>query len=188
MKKWIICIICGTLVLSSFLAVGTTINDRQKFQTPIKMSEGDYTPILFEINVTVFFNGGFDCELHDRHLAINNWTGSDHNVTIRVNINNSYDNTGSTNVYWRIAEWRAPPLSTLTFFLTHGNVKPKSIPQICLTKLPIEWKAADDNITTIDFIIPIVINPAVAFEICTFVYHPTINYDWSSIDYTPMGM
>ena len=186
MKKWICCIICGTLVLSSFLAAGTIIQDQQKNQTPITASVEEYIPTIFYININVLFGGRLEVSLEPRHGSVNNWTGENQKVKVVARITNINNQTGSTTFFWRIAEWIEPPelIAWIRFWLTHGNVIPT--PKQWIAKLTVNWSASEPDYIEKEYNISITINQNAAFEICMWLYHPLWNKDLSGIKYTPM--
>jgi|GEM_PF-2545129 len=165
MKKWISWMLCGTLVLSSFLAAGTTYSNQSSIQT----SEKVYDPIISDIVIDVGFDGTYECEFFCSETTINNWTSNLQSITIRITINNPWNNTGSHTVWWRIAEYPASGKlwSFLTFLIKHGRVEPVQKP-LLFTPYTISWKATDNSTTIIDWTIPIkiVYTDTFVFAVC----------------------
>jgi len=180
MKKWISLLLCGTLVLSSFLAAGTIYNN----QTSIPTSKNAYVPIIFGINIDVHNDGTYACEFDDREITVNNWTGMYQNVTVIINITNAWNNTGSHKVWWRIAEYPASGKlwSFLTYLLFHGAASPV-IHQLLLSPKIISWKAADNDTTIIYWTIPIKIASTESFEFDILVADGITHMDWGKVNY-----
>ena len=190
MKKSISCILCGMLVLSSFLVAGTSINEKQKIQTPENTLLEEYIPVIFWVNITVASDGRPVIQLHDIDSVINNWTDENHIVKIMSKIDNPFNNTGARSYYWRIAEWSnqsSKLKSWLMFWVANGNVKTQQSSWI--SNLHIEWKAGDNDTIIKEFPIDIVINPLAAFQICMWVGWVSENvlyHMWSALDYNPI--
>jgi len=174
MKKWICCLLCGTLVLSSYLSAGTSLNCNQNVQTPKNASEPEFIPTMFELTVTVKPDGTHTFEIDAHHWTINNWTPTQHHeINFLITVMNPYHNTGSTTYSWRIAEWIAEGLIGWIFFwLKHGNVVPTDYYQpnfFGTTKMKINWSAADPDVKIYNETIGIDINPDEACKICIWL-------------------
>jgi hypothetical protein len=183
MKKWISLLLCGTLVLSSFLAVGTTYNN----QTPIQTSKNEYVPVIFDIGIDIGSDGNYECQFYDRETPVNNWTGRFQNVSVNITIENPWNNTGSHRVWWRIAEFPiAGPLAFITFLISHGRAEPV-INQVFLTPYTISWKAADNETTFIPWTIPIKLAYTETFEFDILVGDSIFHYDWGQVNYEGTG-
>jgi hypothetical protein len=196
MKKWISCLLCGMLVICSVLAAGTSLNEEKIVKTAPRTLEQEYVPVMFEIHLNVDSDGTYAVELADQHYEISNWTNTEHHeVIVREIISNPYNNTGSTNCYWRIAEFQLEGIwGWLLFWLMHGRVKPTESQNdfLGMTIEKIEWGAADPEVKVIDTIIGIEIDPTQEFEIDMWLNHGIFGrdilgiHDWSSIKYSPM--
>lgn len=184
MKKWISYFLFGTLVLSSFLAAGTTYNN----QTPIPTSEDEYVPVIFDIGIDVGSDGNYECQFYDKEITVNNWTGRYQNVTVNITIENQWNNTGSQKVWWRIAEFPSGGgfYAFLGFLLRHGNAAPVDN-QLFFTPYTISWKAADNATTIIPWTIPIKLAYTQTFEFDICVADGILHYDWGQVNYEGTG-
>jgi len=192
MKKWICCLLCGTLVLSSFLAAGTSLSYNQKGQPPKNASEPEFIPTMFKLTVTVAPDGTYSLEMDDIHWDhLNNWTMSvHHEVQVQITINNPSKKTGSTSYRWRIAEYVTEGIpGWIVFWWKHGNVVPTDYNQpnfLGTTKMKINWSAADPEVRTYNdtFGIDIVFEKPI--QIVMWLSHKG-NHDWGKVQYYPFG-
>jgi len=173
------------IILNSSLVVGISINDQQKTSISKNKLNDGYIPILMQVVITVAFDGKIDYELEDVHFVINNWTGLDERfIKMRFQIINHYNHTGSTNFFWRLAEYPDGPFGWILFWFYSGHVH-LTKPQRYLSKLKINWSAGDDNII-IDYTIGFTISSDEPCKICLCMIHQPRVKAWSCFDYIPM--